>query len=400
MQDMLIRGGRPWGGTITDLAVREGRIAELGPDLPARPGDEVVDARGCLILPGLVDAHAHVDKTLWGTPWHPHQAGPSLMDKITNERRVLATLGLSPERQSARLLRRMLACGTTHVRSHVDVGPEVGLAHLHGVQAMAERHREAIDVEIVAFPQTGVMIRPGTLALLEQAVREGAQVIGGLDPVGVDRDPKGQLDGIFAIAERHGCGIDIHLHDRGELGAVTVEMIAERTRSLGLAGKVAISHAFCLGGVEPARLEPLIALLRENDIAIMTHAPAGPTPFPPVRLLHERGVRLFTGSDGVRDTWSPLNNGDMLERAYLIAYRNGFRDDPGLELALRMATYGGAQLMGAPRYGLSVGADADLVLVEAETAAEAVAFHPVRRLVLKRGRAVARAGQCLLPERD
>ena len=400
MQDMLIRGGRPWGGTITDLAVREGRIAELGHDLPARPGDEVVDARGCLILPGLVDAHAHIDKTLWGTPWHPHQAGPSLMDKITNERRVLATLGLSPERQSARLLRRMLACGTTHVRSHVDVGPEVGLAHLHGVQAMAERHREAIDVEIVAFPQTGVMIRPGTLALLEQAVREGAQVIGGLDPVGVDRDPKGQLDGIFAIAERHGCGIDIHLHDRGELGAVTVEMIAERTRSLGLAGKVAISHAFCLGGVEPARLDALIALLRENDIAIMTHAPAGPTPFPPVRLLHERGVRLFTGSDGVRDTWSPLNNGDMLERAYLIAYRNGFRDDPGLELALRMATYGGAQLMGAPRYGLSVGADADLVLVEAETAAEAVAFHPVRRLVLKRGRAVARAGQCLLPERD
>ncbi|WP_137891327.1 amidohydrolase family protein [Ramlibacter sp. 2FC] len=400
MQDLLIRGGRPWGGAITDLAVRKGRIAELGAELPARPGDEVVDAGGCLILPGLVDAHAHIDKTLWGTPWHPHQAGPSLMDKIANERRVLATLGLSPERQSARLLRRMLACGTTHVRSHVDVGPEVGLAHLHGVQAMAEQHREAIDVEIVAFPQTGVMIRPGTLELLEQAVREGARVIGGLDPIGVDRDPKGQLDGIFAIAERHGCGIDIHLHDRGELGAVTVEMIAERTRSLGLAGKVAISHAFCLGSVEPARLDGLIALLRENDIAIMTHAPSGPTPFPPVRLLHERGVRLFTGSDGVRDTWSPLNNGDMLERAYLIAYRNGFRDDPGLELALHMATYGGAQLMGAPRYGLALGSDADLVLVEAETAAEAVAMHPLRRLVLKRGRVVARAGQCLLPDGD
>lgn len=398
MQDMLIRGGRPWGGAITDLAVRKGRIAELGPGLPARPGEEVVDAHGCLILPGLVDAHAHIDKTLWGTPWHPHQAGPSLMDKIQNERRVLANLGLSPERQSARLLRRMLACGTTHVRSHVDVGPEVGLTHLHGVQAMAERHREAIDIEIVAFPQTGVMIRPGTLELLEQAVREGAQVIGGLDPIGVDRDPKGQLDAIFAIAARHGCGVDIHLHDRGELGAVTLEMIAERTRSLGLAGKVAISHAFCLGGVEPARLEALVALLLENDIAIMTHAPAGPTPFPPVRLLHERGVRLFTGSDGVRDTWSPLNNGDMLERAYLIAYRNGFRDDPGLELALHMATYGGAQLMGAARYGLTVGSDADLLLVEAETAAEAVAFHPARRLVLKRGRVVARAGQCLLPE--
>ncbi|MGH8805512.1 MAG: amidohydrolase, partial [Polaromonas sp.] len=333
MQDLVIRGGRPWGAPTADIAVRDGRIAAIGADLPALPGEEIVDARGCLVIPGLVDAHAHIDKTLWGTPWHPHQAGPSLMDKIENERRVLDSLGLSPEVQSARLLRRLIACGTSHVRTHVDVGPDVGLAHLHGVQAMRDRHRGWIDIDMVAFPQTGVMIRPGTLDLLEQAVRDGAEVIGGLDPVGVDRDPKGQLDGIFAIAGRHGCGVDIHLHDRGDLGAVTIEMIAERTRSLGLTGKVAISHAFCLGGVEPARLESLIALLLDNDIAIMTHAPAGPTPFPPIRLLHERGVRLFSGSDGVRDTWSPLNNGDMLERAFLLAYRSGFRDDPGIELA-------------------------------------------------------------------
>ena len=404
MQDLVIKGGRPWGAQTADtagtadMAVRNGRIAAIGADLPAAPGDDVIDARGCLVMPGLVDAHAHIDKTLWGTPWHPHQAGPTLMDKIQNERQVLGSLGLSPEVQSARLLRRLIACGTTHVRTHVDVGPDVGLAHLHGVQAMRERHRDWIDIDFVAFPQTGVMIRPGTLDLLEQAVRDGAQVIGGLDPVGVDRDPKGQLDGIFAIAGRHGCGVDIHLHDRGDLGAVTIEMIAERTRSLGLAGKVAISHAFCLGGVEPARLESLVALLLDNDIAIMTHAPSGPTPFPPVRLLHERGVRLFTGSDGIRDTWSPLNNGDMLERAYLLAYRSGFRDDPGIEIALRMATYGGAQVMGVEHYGLAVGSAADLVLVEAETAAEAVAFHPVRRLVLKRGRVVAREGRSLLPE--
>jgi len=398
MQDLVIRGGRPWGGQTADIAVRDGRIAAIGPDLPAAPGAEIVDARGCLVIPGLVDAHAHIDKTLWGTPWHPHQAGPSLMDKINNERQVLGSLGLSPEVQSARLLRRLVACGTTHVRTHVDVGPDVGLAHLHGVQAMRDKHRDWIDIDMVAFPQTGVMIRPGTLDLLEQAARDGAEVIGGLDPVGVDRDPKGQLDGIFAIAGRHGCAVDIHLHDRGDLGAVTIEMIAERTRSLGLAGKVAISHAFCLGGVEPARLESLIALLLENDIAIMTHAPAGPTPFPPIRLLHERGVRLFTGSDGIRDTWSPLNNGDMLERAFLLAYRSGFRDDPGIEIALRMATYGGAQVMGLAHYGLTVGSAADLVLVEAETAAEAVAYHPPRRLVLKRGRVVARDGRCLLPD--
>ncbi len=130
----------------------------------------------------------------------------------------------------------------------------------------------------------------------------------------------------------------------------------------------------------------------------MSHAPSGPTPFPPIRLLHERGVRLFSGSDGIRDTWSPLNNGDMLERAFMLAYRNGFRDDPGIEIALRMATYGGAQVMGLAHYGLTVGSAADLVLVEAETAAEAVAYHPPRRLVLKRGRVVVRDGRSLLPD--
>lgn len=398
MTDLLLSGVRAWGfgPAPTDIAIAGGRIAAIGPGLP-RDGAELVDGTGCLAIPGLVDAHAHIDKTLWGTPWHPHQAGPTLLDKIENERRVLKTLGLSAEVQSARLVRHMVARGTTHVRTHVDIGPDIGLAHFHGVQAMRDAHREWIDVEIVAFPQTGVMIRPGTLELLEQAVREGAEVIGGLDPVGVDRDPKGQLDGIFAIAGRHGCGVDIHLHDRGDLGAVTIDMVVERTRALGLKGKVALSHAFCLGMVDQARLDGLISDLLELDIAIMTHAPSGPTPFPPIRLLHDRGVRLFSGSDGVRDTWGPLNTGDMLERAFLLAYRSGFRDDPSIEVALRMATYGGAAIMGAADYGLAVGKAADLVLVEAETAAEAVAFHPPRRLVLKRGLIVARDGRSLLP---
>jgi cytosine deaminase len=399
--DLLVRGTHLWTGQTVlqraDLLLRGGRIAAIGADLPSAPGVEAIDAPGCLAMPGLVDGHAHLDKTLWGTPWHSHQAGPTLIDRIENERRVLSKLSLSPELQSARLVRHMVARGTTHVRTHVDVGPDMGLDHLHGVQAMSESHRDWIDVQIVAFPQTGVMIRPGTLDLLDLAARDGAQVIGGLDPVGVDGDMKGQLDALFAIATRRGCAIDIHLHDRGEQGAVTIEKIAERTRTLGLAGRVAISHAFCLGMLEPPRLESLIDLLLENDIAIMTHAPSGGTPFPPIRLLAERGVRLFTGSDGVRDTWTPLNTGDMLERAFLLAYCSGFRDDPGLELALRMATHGGAQVMGVKDYGLAVGSVADLVIAQGETAAEAVASHAIPRFVIKRGRIVARDGRSLLP---
>ena len=250
---------------------------------------------------------------------------------------------------------------------------------------------------MVAFPQGGVAISPGTLELLELAVREGAEAIGGLDPIGVDRDPKAQLDGIFAIAARHGCGVDIHLHDRGEMGALTIEMIADRTAALGLAGRVTISHAFCLGMLEPARLDVLVRRLVDHDIAVMTHAPAGATPFPPVRLLTERGVRLCTGSDGVRDAWSPLNTGDMLERAYLIAYRSGFRDDAGLELALRMATYRRCAGDGLRRLRSARSAHRPTwCWSRPRTPPKRWSLHPVRRCVLKRGRVVARDGRALI----
>ena len=158
------------------MRIRDGRIAELGAALAPNEGAQCIDATGCVAIPGLVDAHAHIDKTLWGTPWHPHQAGPTLLDKISNERRVLKTLGLSAETQSARLLRHMVARGTTHVRTHVDIGPDIGLTHFHGIQRMRESHRDWIDVQIVAFPQTGVMVQPGTLDLLEEAAREGSMV--------------------------------------------------------------------------------------------------------------------------------------------------------------------------------------------------------------------------------
>jgi cytosine/adenosine deaminase-related metal-dependent hydrolase len=396
---LRIEGARRWGdAAATDIAIRDGRIVALGEEARALPAERVVDAAGQLVLPGLVDGHAHLDKTLWGQPWHPHRAGPTIADRIANERCVLGEMQLSPARQSARLLRHMGARGTTHVRTHVDVGPDTRLTHLHGLLETRESHRDAIDMQIVAFPQDGVVRRPGTLDLLDAAVGEGAEAIGGIDPSAIDGDADAQLDGIFAIAARRGCEVDIHLHERGEQGARAVAMICDRTQALGLQGRVAIGHAFCLGELPPARLEPLIERLATLDVAIMTHAPGGYTPFPPVRKLAEAGVRLFTGSDGVRDTWTPMNTGDLLERAYLLAYNSGFRDDPGLELALRMATWGGARVMRAEAYGLDVGCQADLVLVDAECAAEAVAAHPMRRLVLKRGRIVARDGQSMLPE--
>ena len=111
----------------------------------------------------------------------------------------------------------------------------------------------------VAFPQSGLLLRPGTLELLETALRNGADIVGGLDPSGIDRDPKGHLDAVFGLCQRHGKPLDIHLHEPGELGAFAMELIIERTLALGMQGKVVVSHAFCLGDVAraPALYEAL-----------------------------------------------------------------------------------------------------------------------------------------------
>ena len=222
MDELCIRGVRLGNGEIADIAIESGLIARIASDLPPMSGVPDLDGRGCLVIPGLVDGHAHLDKTLCGTAWHTHRLGPTVIDRIRNERQVLRDPELSPRLQNERLLRHLVSRGTTHIRTHVDVGREVQLAHMHDIQDVAEARRDIVDLQIVVFPQMGVMIEAGVLDLLEQAVVDGADGIGGLDPVGVDHDPEGQLNAVFAIADRRGCFIDIHLHDRGEVGAQTI----------------------------------------------------------------------------------------------------------------------------------------------------------------------------------
>jgi cytosine/creatinine deaminase len=385
---LLLRTVRPMGGPAVDLLVDGGRIAEVGERLPVPAGATVVDGRGQLALPGLVDAHAHLDKTLWGLPWRPHTAGDGLAALIENEhqgRAELAEAGVTVAQRAANLLGAYVAAGTTHIRSHVDVDTAAGLDSLHGVLEARAAFADRITVELVAFPQSGLLVRPGTAELLEAAAQEGADLIGGLDPAGFDHRPVEHLDTIFAIADRHGRGLDIHLHDGGELGAFTLDLIVERTRALGLAGKVTVSHAFALAEVPGPQLERLVEGLASAGVSLTTVAPGSRPPLPLARL-RAAGVAVGLGSDGIRDLWSPWGDGDMLARAALLAWRAGARRDEDLAAALEVATSGGAAVLGLPDYGLDPGCRADLVLVPATALGEAVVTHPPRTLVLKAGR--------------
>lgn len=389
MTALLLKNVRPMGVDATDVLIVNGRFADAGEPIPA--GIETIDGGGALMLPGLIEAHTHLDKNLIGMPWWRNQNGPRRSDRIETDRREKKRLGIDPARQSARQAVQTLALGVTAIRSHVDVDTEIGTANIAGVMATREAYRNVVDIQIVAFPQSGMLIREGTVALMEEALRMGADIVGGLDPAEIDRDPVRHLDVIFAMADRFGKPVDIHLHELGELGAFSIELIVERTRALGLQGRVLISHAYCLGMIEPARQDALATGLAEAGIAVMTAGPAG-FPAPRIKRLHELGVLVCGGCDGPRGTWSPYGRGDMLERAALIGQRNGFSRDEDLEFALEACTTLGARALGLPDYGLAPGCKADLVLVDAETVAEAVADLPLRRLVVKEGRIVARDG--------
>ncbi|WP_237738647.1 amidohydrolase family protein [Brachybacterium muris] len=241
--------------------------------------------------------------------------------------------------------------------------------------------------------------------LLRRAAENGVEHVGGLDPAGIDRDPAGQLDALFDIADATGCGIDIHLHDPGDLGAFEFELIIERTRALDLKGRVNIAHGFALADVPAARARDLAEQMAELEISLTSVAPVGRAPVP-ARMLREVGVRLGLGTDGIRDLWSPYGPGDMMEIARQHARMTGVRYDEELLHVLAQTSTAAEWFVGgtgegdrdsgvtgwaggtddpAAAVGLGVGSRADIVLLDAENPMDALVRAPARQLVLVGG---------------
>lgn len=395
MTTLLLTGVRPWGGSPADLLVDGDRIAEVLPAGSAPSSDRTVDGRGLLALPGFVNAHAHVDKSWWGHPWVSYAGEATTQGRIAHERAHRDRLGIPSAEITTRVLREFLRHGTTAVRSHVDVDPGIGLRGIEAVQEAEAGLGGAVEVELVAFPQDGVVRRPGVLDLLEKAAAAGVSSIGGIDPCSIDRDPVAQLDGLFGIAERHGVGLDIHLHDAAELGAFQVELIAERTVAAGLQGRVNVSHGFALGDLAGDRQAALLERVAEAGLSWTTVAPVRTSPLP-WREMRERGIELGLGTDGIRDLWSPYGDGDMLRIALGFARLHGLRHDEELRYAVELAGSRAAGFVHREVHDLVAGARADLVLVDAENPMDALVRTPRREVVVAGGQVVVQDGELMV----
>jgi cytosine deaminase len=377
---MRLTNARLEDATLVDLTIEAGRIAAISP-ATGRPGD--IDLESRLLLPALTDGHVHLDKTVLGMPWRPNSGAPTVAGRVENERRLRRSLTPVPQRAAA-LLHRMIASGTTRLRTHADIDDDIGLDNFHALQAVIAQHRAEADIELVAFPQSGILRRPRVADLLDAALAEGADLIGGLDPASYDGDARAHLDIVFAFAEKHGKGIDIHLHDRDPGGNAQLRDIAARTEAAGMAGQVTVSHAFSLGTQDEADFAATATALAKAGVAILTSSPSA-GPVPPVKPLLAHGVTLRAGSDNIRDLWSPFGNGCMIERAMLICLRQGFRTDADIALAYDLC---------CDSRRLAAGAQADFIAIAAETRAEAVAERPAR-MVFRNGSLIAQDGTYL-----
>lgn len=398
--DTLFTRARFSDGSINDIAVASGRIVAITPEGNPPSATATIDLGGALVVPGLVEGHIHLDTSFYGDAWRPHvpySNGFNVDERVAIQARNMAAAA-PMEVRARNQIELCIRNGTTQMRSHVMVDGSVGLKSLETILAVREEYRDLIDIQLVAFPQSGILLSAGAADYLDEAISIGADLIGGLDPASFDRDVERHLDVVFGIAERHGVDVDIHLHDHGTLGIFELEQIAARTGALAMAGHVAVSHAYALGDVATDIVKRTADLLARDGVSIMTNAP-GARGFPPVKALRDAGVTVFSGSDNIRDSWWPYGDGDMLGRAMMIGYRSGFNTDEDLGIAFDVVTAGGARALRLEGYGLRVGAKADFVTLDVECLAMAVVAVPRSRSVYKNGRCVASGGALISKRR-
>jgi cytosine/creatinine deaminase len=396
--DVIFERAKLPDGTVVSIAVESGRIAGISTEPIACNTAQRINLDNQLVVPGLVDGHIHLDKSFMGDEWRPHRPctnGFNVRERVAFEKELLAT-ARPIEMRAAALTELAISCGTMYLRTHVDIDAEIGLRNLRSVLTVKERYSDLITIEVVAFPQSGILASPGTADLMAEAVANGADLVGGLDPAGFDRSINGHLDVVFGIAHRRGVGIDIHLHDPDMLGIFELEEISRRTKVLAMGGLVAVSHAYALGQVATDVAKRVADTLADAGVAIMTNAP-GDRPFPPINILREAGVLVFAGNDNIRDSWWPYGDADMLERAMLIGYRSGFYTDEELTQTFDMVSSSAALAMRIPEYGLQRGAPANFIALAARHVPEAVVARPPERSVYRAGKLIVRNSR-LLPK--
>ncbi|MCX4093260.1 amidohydrolase family protein [Nocardia sp. alder85J] len=406
MADLVLRTARIDDDTgYVDIAISSGRITDIGPGL-AVSGDIEIDCAGRVVIPGLVESHLHVDKALLDRE-RPNPDGTLAgAIAVTGELKRGFTRAAVLDR-ARQLLDLAIGNGTTVIRAHPDVDPIVGTLGVNVLLELREQYRDLLDLQIVAFPQEGILKAPGTLDLLRRALRDGADVIGGCTYNERDlADCHRHIDLVFELAAEFGVPVDMHADfadDAADPRFALADHIAAVTERTGMSGRVTLGHMTSLAGRPGPERRATMARLAAAGVAVVP-LPAtdmhlggrGDTVavrrgIAPIRELWAAGVTTACSSNNVRNAFTPYGNADLLDIGLFLAQTCHLSGTADLARVLDMVTGEAARVVGiADRHGLRPGATADLVVLSTERVADVLLDRPDRCYVIKRGRIVAR----------
>ena len=404
---MLIRNATlPDGRTAIDLLVQHGRIQALGPhlfdDQPTPAGSELIDAAGCLLSPPFVDAHFHLDATLsHGLP-RINRSG-TLLEGIAlwGELKPLLTHEALVER-ALQYCDWAVAKGLLAIRSHVDICDDRLLA-VRALLDVKQRVAPYLDLQLVAFPQDGLLRSPNALANLVRALDLGVDVVGGIPHF--ERSYAQGTDSVRQLCElaaERGLRVDMHCDESDDPQSRHIETLAQHSQRLGLQGRVTGSHLTSLHSMDNYYASKLIPLIAESGVHVVANPLINITlqgrhdSYPKRRgmtrvpELMAAGVNVAFGHDCVMDPWYSQGSADMLEVAQMGLHVAQMTSADQVRACFDAVTVNAARVMGLPDYGLAVGCHADFVLLQARSPAEALRLRATRLAVIRRGQVISR----------
>ncbi|MGE7918807.1 amidohydrolase [Viridibacillus sp. NPDC093762] len=372
------------------IQITEGKIAKLISTSENIPLNESsIDMKEKLAVPTFKEMHNHLDKTYMSLGWRACTPVSNLKERLAHEASELPLLADSTQQRATKMIETILANGATHIRTHVNIDPYIGLKNLEGVIAALDTFKGKVTADIIAFPQHG-LLRDHVPALIREAMRSGATMVGGLDPAGIDNAIEKSLYETMNIATEFDADVDIHLHDGGHVGYYTVDKWVDIIEDANYYGRTALSHSFCLGDISIPEQEKIATRLAENNVAIMSTIPINlKRVIPPIDLLDRYGVKVNFGCDGFFDSWSPYGSGDVLEKVTRFCELTSKIDEKSLRNALKWITGGITALdQNGQKVWPNVQDDADFVFFDAASSAEVVARKPLKRTVMVNGQFV------------
>ncbi len=384
---------------MVDVGIVNGRIEQVAGKIEQRAEREI-EAEGRLLTPPFIESHVHLDTTLTAGEPRWNESGTLFEGiRIWSERKKSVTREDVKDR-ATRLLRWQAAQGVLHVRTHVDI-TDPNLVALKALLELKEGVRDWMDVQVVAFPQEGILSYPKGAGLLEEALRMGADVVGGIPHYEHTREMGVEsVKESFRLAEKYDKPIDIHCDETDDPQSRFLEIIAAEAIRTGMGSRVTASHTTAFGSYDDAYASKLMGFLVKSEINFVANPLINITlqgrydSYPKrrgvtrVKELLRNGLNVSLGYDNVMDPWYPLGTGGMLQPAHMAVHVCHMTTREEVTACFDMVTEKAARTLGVEEYGIVVGNPANLVLVNASDKWEAIRLLASAILVIKSGRII------------